>query len=112
MIEDYKFGEIIIAGKTYRTDVIVYPDHIDAHWWRAQGHNLVIDDIKNVIDASPEVIVIGTGESGLMQVEEETVDHLEKLGITAIILPTKKAYKEFNRLINTKKVVACLHLTC
>jgi hypothetical protein len=112
MIEDYKFGEITIAGKTYQTDVIVYPDHIDAHWWREQGHNLVISDIKNVIDVNPEVIVIGTGEPGLMQVERETVDYLKKLGITAIILPTKRAYKEYNRLMNTKRVVACLHLTC
>ncbi|KPJ74210.1 hypothetical protein AMJ52_01445 [candidate division TA06 bacterium DG_78] len=112
MIDDYRFGEITIAGKTYRTDVIVYPDHIDAHWWREQGHNLAINDIKNVIDAKPDVVVIGTGELGLMQVEKETVDHLKKLGIKIIVLPTKKAYIEFNRLVTTQKVVACLHLTC
>jgi hypothetical protein len=112
MIDDYRFGEITIAGKTYRTDVIVYPDHIDAHWWREQSHNLAIKDIKNVIETKPDVVIIGTGEPGLMQVENEMVDHLEKLGIMTIILPTKEAYKEFNRLINTQKVVACLHLTC
>jgi hypothetical protein len=112
MIDNYKFGEITIAGKTYQTDVIVYPDHIDAQWWRQQGHNLVLDDIKRVIDTNPEVIVIGTGDPGLMQVEKTTLDQLKRLGITAIILPTKRAYREFNRLLNTKKVVACLHLTC
>lgn len=112
MIDDYRFGEIKISGKTYQTDVIIYPDHIDVHWWREQSHNLIVGDIKEVIDAKPDVIVIGTGEPGLMQVEKETLEHLKKSGIKIIIQPTKRAYKEYNRLATAKKVVACLHLTC
>ena len=112
MIDDYQFGKITISGKTYRTDVIIYPDHIDANWWRKQGHSLTIADIKEVIDAKPDVIVIGTGETGLMQVEKDTMEYMKKLGIKTVILPTKRAYQEYNRLADTKKVIACLHLTC
>lgn len=112
MIDDYQFGKITISGKTYRTDVIIYPDHIDANWWRKQGHSLAIADIKEVIDAKPDVIVIGTGEPGLMQVEKDTMEYMKKLGIKPVILPTQRAYQEYNRLADTKKVIACLHLTC
>ena len=112
MIEDYRFGKIKICGKTYRSDVIVYPDHVDANWWRKQGHSLAIDDIEEVIDAKPEVIVIGTGEPGMLQVEKKTMEYIKKQGIKTIIMPTKKAYLEYNRIANTKKVIACLHLTC
>jgi len=112
MIEDYKFGEIKISGKTYQADVIIYPDQVDAGWWRKQGHRLVVDDIKGVIDAKPEVIVIGTGQPGLMQVGKETLEYLDKLGILTIVLPTAKACQEYNRITKIKKVIACLHLTC
>ena len=112
MVNNYQFGEITIAGKTYQDDVIIYPDHIDEHWWREKGHSLVINDIGGVIDAEPEVIVIGTGEPGLMQVDKETLGCLKKLGIKTIVLPTERAYKEYNRLAPTKKVIGCFHLTC
>jgi len=112
MIEDYKFGEIKINGKTYRSDVIVYPDRVDATWWRKQGHNLELDDIKVVITEKPEVIVIGTGEPGLMKVEKKTIEYLENLNIETVVLPTKKACEEYNRRAKNEKIIACFHLTC
>ncbi len=112
MIENYNFGKIKVSGKTYSSDIIIYPNHVDAHWWRKQSHNLEMDDIKEVIDAKPEVIIIGTGQPGYMQVDNETKEKLNKLGIKTIILPTEKACQEYNRIINQKTVIACLHLTC
>ena len=32
MIESYKFGEIVIDGTTYTSDVIIYPDNVDDKW--------------------------------------------------------------------------------
>ncbi len=48
-IEHYSFGKIIINGKTYTSDVIIYPEKVDSSWWRKQGHSLYIDDLKDVI---------------------------------------------------------------
>jgi len=31
-ISDYRFGRIVIDGKTYTSDVIVYPDRVDPSW--------------------------------------------------------------------------------
>lgn len=112
MIDGYRFGEIKISGKSYRNDVIIYPDHVDSNWWRKQGHNLEIDDIRAVIDTKPEVVLFGTGQPGMMHVEKTAIEHLQKLGIKTVILPTEKACQEYNRIANSKKVVACLHLTC
>ncbi len=112
MIEDYNFGEVKILGKVYRSDVIIYPDHVDAKWWRKQGHNLELDDIKEVIDAHPDIIIIGTGQPGMLQVNEETRKTLNQEGIKTIVLPTERACQEYNRIGQKKKVIACLHLTC
>jgi len=40
MIEHYEFGHIVIRGKSYSSDVIIYPDHVDSDWWREEGHRL------------------------------------------------------------------------
>ena len=112
MIEDYHFGEVKVSGQRYQSDVIIYPDHIDDHWWRKQGHRLELEDIKKVVEMRPDVIVIGTGNFGLMQVEKNTLEQLRKMNIQVIILPTVKACQEYNKIYSQKKVVACLHLTC
>jgi hypothetical protein len=112
VIEAYEFGKIRISGKNYHNDVIVYPDHIDSKWWRKQGHALDIEDIQEALEAKPDVIIIGTGQPGLMRVPDITLEKVRKQQIEIIVMPTEKACKEFNRIASEKKVIACLHLTC
>jgi hypothetical protein len=112
VIEAYQFGEIRVSGKNYHNDVIIYPDHIDSKWWRKQGHTLDIDDIKEVIDAEPDVIIVGTGQPGMMRVSDETLAKMRDMKIEMIVMPTEQACKEFNRVASEKKAIACLHLTC
>ena len=111
-IEYYSFGRIIIDGKTYTSDVIIYPGRVDSSWWRKEGHNLNIVDLTDVINAKPEVLVIGTGSPGLMKVPKETISHLESKGIKVHVALTEKAVEVFNKLQKNKVVIAALHLTC
>lgn len=112
MIDAYKFGEITIAGRTYHSDVIIYPDRIDSNWWRQQGHALEPADIGGVVDAKPDILIIGTGQPGLMQVSDKTLEQMKKLKIETIVMPTEQACKEYNRIALNRNVIACLHLTC
>lgn len=111
-IEHYSFGRITIDGKTYTSDVIIYPDKINASWWRKAGHNLEVVDLIDVISAKPEVLVIGTGATGLMKVPKETISHLESKSIEVHVTRTEKAVELFNKFQKDKKVIAALHLTC
>lgn len=111
-IQHYSFGKITISGKTYTSDVIIYPDGVNSSWWRKDGHFLQIDDIKEVIDAQPEVIIIGTGYSGIMKISRDVVDNLKSLKIDVHIASTTDAVNLFNKLSVERKTVACLHLTC
>ncbi len=115
MIESYTFGSIVIEGKRYTSDVIVFPDKVMDGWWRKEGHRLAVEDIETVIKAQPkpEILVVGTGHSGLMKVPLEVQRTLEKKGIKLIAQPTQEAAQTFNRLLkHGKRVVAALHLTC
>ena len=112
MINSYSFGTITIDNQKFTTDLIIYPDHINSNWRRKTGHLLVEDDITEILDYKPEVLIIGTGASGLMKVDDKLKDKLKVLGIEFIIKKTAEAVKEYNRIHKDKKVVAALHLTC
>jgi len=112
MIESYKFGEIIINGKKYNSDLIILKDRIYDNWWRKEGHNLCIDDLKKIIDKKPDILIIGTGSFGLMKVSLELINYLETNNIEVIIKKTKEACDEYNKLYQKENVVAAFHLTC
>jgi len=111
MIESYNFGKIRIDGKEYDHDVIIYSDRVDS-WWREKSHLVKIEDIKEIIEKKPNIVIFGTGEPGLMKVSKETKEYLEKLDIEVIIEPTKKACDIYNKLSKKQEVIAALHLTC
>lgn len=111
-VEHYSFGKIIIDGKSYTSDVIIYPEKVDSSWWRKHGHSLHIDDLKNVIAEKPKLLIVGTGNSDMMVVPEETVSYLKSRGIEVNIARTDEAVKLFNRVQKEKRTIAALHLTC
>jgi hypothetical protein len=111
-IESYQFGEIVIDGRRYSADVIIYPDRIDSQWWRKEGHSLVPADLWEVLQAPPEILVIGQGSPGRMDVPAETRRKFEEAGIEVIVEPTTQACDTYNRLRGKRRVVAALHLTC
>jgi len=113
MIESYAFGSIIVDGRKFTSDLIIYPDGlIEASWWRKSGHRLASDDIGKLIRSGPDVIIAGTGSSGLMKPEKELEKALQQKGIQLISAPSKKAMKIYNDLSSKKNVGACFHLTC
>ncbi len=113
LIDDYSFGRIRVDGKTYRGDVIIYPDHVDGNWWRKEGHSLQTEDISGILCKEPAVLVIGTGKFGLMKVRDDVREFLESRGIELISDKTDAACKVHNNLIGSgRKTITALHLTC
>ena len=112
MINSYKFGVIVIDGKQYRSDVVIYPKRVDDHWWRKEGHLLLPGDLEEVTKEKPTLLVIGTGSPGLMKVPLATSEWIRSKGIEVKIEPTQRACQIYNQLHKSKKVIAALHLTC
>lgn len=112
MIESSSFGSIVIDGKRYNSDVIIFPDRVNSFWWRKEGHSLCKEDIEEVLKEKPEVLIVGTGNSNLMQVPAQMQEHIKSAGIRLIIKETEKACQLYNELSRSNKVVAALHLTC
>ncbi len=112
MIESYTFGRMIISGKAYTSDLIIYPDRIEPSWWRKTGHRLCLQDIQDVLEEEPDILVVGTGYLGMMKVDEEVKRYAESHGFHLIVEKTKKAAETYNSLYGEKKTVGAFHLTC
>lgn len=120
MIEEYYFGSITINGKTYEHDVEVRWSGEILEWWREESHIIDVEDVKRAAEQSPEVIIIGTGESGIAKVSEEAQEFLNQKGIKLIIDKTEEATKTFNIICQESleeegrqtKVIGLFHLTC
>ena len=112
-ISEYEFGKIAIENKTYTSDVIISPELIIDSWRRKQGHNLDISDLDDILKAKPDMLIIGTGYYGRMQVADETRQYLKEQGIKVRQVKTGDAVTEFNALQKEcARIVAALHLTC
>ncbi|HTR44744.1 MAG TPA: MTH938/NDUFAF3 family protein [Thermodesulfovibrionales bacterium] len=110
-IDDYSFGRIVIGLRAYTSDVIVYPDRVEASWWRKEGHCLHPEDLVAVVAARPELVIIGTGDSGMMEVPERTKAFLEAERITVLIERTGRAVHLFNEQ-RGRNIIGAFHLTC
>jgi len=113
-IDAFSFGSISIDGVDYSNDVIILPDGVRAPWWReAGGHVYAPGDLQEVLDAAPEVVVLGTGYFGRVRVEDTTLEALTAAGSEVVVERTGRAVEAFNRLADEgRDVAAALHLTC
>ena len=112
IVDSYQFGLIVVNGKKYTSDVIIFPDRVKENWWRKSGHQLCLEDIAEVIAENPEVLIVGTGASGLMKVLPEVQRAAQAQGIKLVAEPTSEACNTYNQLCPSQRVVAALHLTC
>jgi len=111
-IDSYNFGEIVIDGRTYRQDLLIWEDQVKSDWWRQRGHLLQVEDVAEALAASPEVLVVGMGQPGRMQVDLALSRYLKEKGIELIAVPTAQACRLINTLGGKRRWAAALHLTC
>jgi hypothetical protein len=88
-------------------------DDVFENWWRRAGHNVDVEDVTDIMAASPEVFVIGIGYAGFMEVSNALRSALKRRNIQLIAEKTPKAVKRFNQLHSEgKRVAGAFHLTC
>lgn len=120
MIQEYRFGSIIIDGKTYNYDVEVRWTGEVLSWQREESHLIDVGAVRRAVEQKPDIIIIGTGESGVAEVIEDAQNFIKEKGIELIIDKTEQAAKTFNIIKEEseeeegkqRKVIGLFHLTC
>ena len=113
MIQSYHFGFMEVDGITHRRDLKIIHGKVVGDWRRSRGHYLSRSDLTDVLAAEPEIVVVGTGAYGAMQVSSELIQLMEARRIHLMIQPTAQAVLSFNRHhAGNRDVAAAFHLTC
>lgn len=114
MIDGYNEGSrMTVGGETYHNDLKIIDGRVRKQWWRKQGHRLDLDDIRDILSAGPDILVIGTGYAGNLRIPESVRSGIEEQGIRVVDEKTAQAVKTFNRLhAEGKQVAGAFHLTC
>lgn len=104
------FGEIVISGKSYFSDVSIDAkgrvEHLE------KSHIFSISDVLPLLEGRPECIVIGTGMVGVVRFERNVAELLEQKGVALFAEKTPKAVMIFNGMAaDRKKVAGIFHLT-
>jgi hypothetical protein len=110
-IDHYEFGRIVVDGREETRDLIILPNRVVRNWWRQEGHTLVVDDLREVLDQLPSQLVVGTGTNGRLRPDPDTIQQLQQRGVTVEALPTSQAVRRFAEL-DPAGTAAALHLTC
>jgi len=110
-VGDYSFGRIVVDGHEEQTDLILLPNRTVSHWWRRHGHELVIEDLAEVLPELPERLLIGTGMDGRMHADPDTLERLAARGVAVEVLRTPQAVRRYREL-DPNRTAAALHLTC
>lgn len=111
-IEHYRFGKMVVNGEAITKDLVIFPDgHIKKNWYRNKGHFLEFNDIFDLVEVKPDIIIVGTGAFGMMKVDQNLSKKLADCRV--INLKTSKAVERYMREIKlNNNIGACFHLTC
>lgn len=117
-IDSTKFGRVRIDGKDYNQALIAGGKVIERDYEKLKelfdtSHKIGDWEIKELLEENPEIIVIGTGQDGMLEVEEVFVEKMKARGIEVISMKTPEAIKIYNEKIKAgKRVNALIHTTC
>jgi len=112
MIEEHKFGSFVIDGRSYLGDIKIVKNKV--HYWEdRRGHNINYEHMRSLLESNPEIIIIGTGNSGYLKLPPELKDLVLGRSIRLITDINSKAIEKYNDLVaQNKNVAALFHATC
>jgi hypothetical protein len=116
-IDQSEFGSITIDGKTYDHDVIIHlSGKVDKRKKKLSkeqygtSHIISKAEAKSVFEDGCDLLIIGGGQEGNVQLSPEAGDYFENKGCQVIVQPTPEAIRSFNQ--SRKKKIGLMHVTC
>lgn len=110
-IDGTSFGSIIVDGKRYPHDVWVFTDGSIRR--RDRDHEFTLDELDLLLEGNPKVVVVGTGQSGCVRIDEDAVREASSRGIKLISDVTPNALERYNEAVGAgRRVAGAFHTTC
>lgn len=112
------FGSVTVDGQKY-SDVLVVSGKIESREREkleeifGTSHMVAPAEISKLTSGKPDIVLIGSGQSGVLKVSDIVKNQIEKAGSKLLVLETPEAIYKYNELVKEgKKVNALIHVTC
>ncbi len=117
-IDSTEFGNVTIDGKKYNQvliigDMIMQRDYEKLKELFGTSHKIGDWELEELLKQNPEIIIIGTGQDGAMEIDRELIEDFKKKNIEVIAEITPKAIEIYNeKKKQGKRINALIHTTC
>lgn len=116
-INSTSFGSITVKNKTFEHDVLIrMSGEIEKRRKKLSkkvygtSHKISLAEAKYIYEKGAEKLIIGTGQTGYVEISKKAGKFFEDKKCKVKPLPTQKAIKLWNR--SKGKVIAMFHVTC
>jgi len=116
-VEFPEFGRIVVDGKVYDHDIVIYPSGKieERKKWLSKNkhgtsHRLDPDELREYLTEDFDILIVGTGAWGRLSLLPESRELVANKEV--IEKPTGDAVELFNGLWGKRKVLAIFHITC
>ena len=116
-IEKTKFGSIKIEGIAYKEDVIIRLDgKVEKRKKKLSkeiygtSHMISLAEAEYVYEEGARLLIIGSGQSGRVELSEEATDYFTRKNCRVELLPTPEAIRVWNNAEGA--MIGLFHTTC
>ncbi|MGZ3593489.1 MAG: Mth938-like domain-containing protein [Syntrophales bacterium] len=116
-IDSTEFGTIVISGELYEHDVVI---RLSGKVKKRQkklskarygtSHKVSLEEAETIFEAGAERLIIGTGQSGMLDLSKEATEFFRQNGCSVQLLPTPEAVTAWNSA--ECAVIGMFHITC
>jgi len=117
-IDELTFGSIVIEGKKYRRDVLIFADGTvkkrKGGFLMFGSHKIKEREMEELSQGHPEVIIVGTGTDGAAHIAPEAESWAKGKNLSLLVQSSYDAAAMVNEIAEqkNKKVAALIHITC
>jgi hypothetical protein len=111
------FGSITVRKENFDYDILIRLDgKVEKRKKKLSkklygtSHKISLAEAEYIYEKGAERLVIGTGQTGYVELSKEAREYFEKMECKVKLLPTPKAIKLWNR--SKGKTIAMFHVTC
>src|SRR5512136_767380 len=116
-IDRTEFGSITIAGTPFEHDVIIrLRGEVKKRKKKLSkaiygtSHVISLDEAKYIFEERAEQLIIGTGQTGMVELSDEAADYFRINKCQVQLLPTPEAIRIWNE--SDGEIIALFHVTC
>ena len=104
IIKSYSNDGVVIKNILYKKSIVVSPEKILEDWQPQFFGDLAMSHFKNILELSPEIVLIGTGEH-LQFPSRDIIDSMLLKQIGVEIMDTGAACRAYNFLAGEGRMV-------